>query len=178
VTEAARTAAGRSVTAAVVSMTALVTGASLVFPGVLLFLQRSPAAVAGEAWRFVTPLFVERGGWGEIGFNLVSLAIVGILVERVCGRGRWVIVYLVGGITGEAVGLVWRPIGAGSSVAVCGLLGAWALWAMMRRRSWLRVAAALLVMVAGVALVGMHNLHGPPVLAGACAAAIVARGMQ
>jgi hypothetical protein len=57
----------------VVSGTALITLASLVYPGILLALQRSPAALGGQVWRFLTPLFVERGGWKEIAFNLVAL---------------------------------------------------------------------------------------------------------
>jgi rhomboid protease GluP len=142
-------------------------------------LQWSPAALgAGQAWRFITPLFVERGGWKEIAFNLVSLIAVGILAERLWGKRRWVIFYLTSGVTGEAFGLAWRPIGAGSSVAVCGLLGACALWALARRRSWLAVLAGMLTIVMGVVLTIMHNLHGPSLLVGAVAGGLATRGPE
>ena len=165
-------------TVTVVSGTALITGASLVYPGILLALQRSPAALGGQVWRFITPLFVERGGWMEIAFNLVSLLAVGALAERLWGRRRWVIFYLTGGVTGEAFGLAWRPIGAGSSVAACGLLGACALWALARRTSWLAVLAGLLTIVMGVVLTVMRNLHGPPLLVSALAAGLAIRGPE
>ena len=165
-----------TLTIAVVSGTALITGASLLYPGILLALQRSPAALgAGQVWRFITPLFVERGGWKEIAFNLVSLIAVGVLAERLWGKRRWVIFYLTGGVTGQACGLAWRPIGAGSSVAVCGLLGACAFWALPRRTSWLAVLAGMLTIVMGVVLTVMHNLHGPPLLVGALAAGLATR---
>jgi len=167
-----------SLTIAVVSATALITGASLLYPGILLALQRSPAALgAAQVWRFITPLFVERGGWKEIAFNLVSLLAVGVLAERLWGKRRWVIFYLTGGVTGQACGLAWRPIGAGSSVAMCGLLGACAVWALPRRASWLAVLAGLAI-VMGVVLTIMHNLHGPPLLAGALAAGLATRSPE
>ena len=168
-----------TLTIAAVSGTALITGASLLYPGILLALQRDPAAIgAGQVWRFITPLFVERGGWKEIAFNLASMLAVGILAERLWGSRRWVIFYLTGGVTGEAFGLAWRPIGAGSSVAVCGLLGACAIWALPRRTSWLAVLAGMLTIVTGVVLSVMHNLHGPPVLVGALAAGLATRGPE
>ena len=62
------------VTAAVLVGTSLLTAASIAYPAILATLGRSRAAISGEAWRFVTPLFVERGGWAEVAFNLGSLA--------------------------------------------------------------------------------------------------------
>ena len=58
-------------TIAVVSRTALIPGASLLYPGILLALQRSPAALerAGVALHYT----VVRGrGLEEIAFNLVA----------------------------------------------------------------------------------------------------------
>jgi rhomboid protease GluP len=173
-------AVGRgALTIAVVSVTSLITCASLLYPGILLALQRSPAALgAGQVWRLITPLFVERGGWKEIAFNLASVIAVGIPAERLWGARRWVIFYLSGGVMGETCGLAWRPIGAGSSVAVCGLLGACALWALSRRTSWLAVMAGMLTIVTGVVLTFMHDLHGPSLLVGALVAGVATRKGQ
>jgi rhomboid protease GluP len=162
---------GRRATVAVCTLTAILTGASLPYPSVLLALERRPQALAGQWWRLVTPVFVERGGWAEITFNLVSLAVVGVLTERVYGSGRWVLFYLAGGLTGEAIGLAWRPIGAGSSVGVCGLLGAWAAWAL--RQSGAYAAVGLAVFAGALILAVRHNLHGPPVLVCAVLAALL-----
>jgi rhomboid protease GluP len=162
---------GRRATVAVCTGTAILTGASIAYPSVLLALERSPQALAGQWWRLVTPVFVERGGWVEIAFNLVSLGVVGVLAERVYGSGRWVLFYVAGGLTGEAIGLAWRPIGAGSSVGVCGLLGAWAVWAV--RQSGAYVAAGLAVFAGALILAVRHNLHGPPVIVGAVLAGLL-----
>jgi hypothetical protein len=55
-----------------------------------------------------------------------------------------------------------------SSVAVCGLLGALASWLLYRATSArARIAAAALMLV-GIGLTAMQNLHGPPLLACAC----------
>src|SRR5262245_45199854 len=98
-------------TTIVFGTTAVVTAATLAAPGILLALQRQPTALKGEWWRFVTPLLLERGGWIEISFNLVTLALVGILAERTFGRGLWLVSYLVGGVVGQIAGLAWKPIG-------------------------------------------------------------------
>jgi hypothetical protein len=51
----------------------------------------------------------------------------------------------------------------GSFVAVCGLLGALASWLLYRATSARIVAAGLLLV--GIGLTALHNLHGPPLLA-------------
>jgi hypothetical protein len=56
----------------------------------------------------------------------------------------------------------------GSSVAVCGLLGALASWVLYGATSArARVVAAPLLLV-GIGLTVRQNLHGPPLLACAC----------
>jgi rhomboid protease GluP len=166
----ARASASRSLRApaatCVFVVTASLTAASLARPGLLLALRRSPAILEGELWRLVTALFVERGGSLEITVNLVTLALFGPLTERAWGSRRWLLLYLSSGITGELAGLAWRPIGAGSSVAFCGLLGASATWLFRHRARWPLFSLALLVVVAGAALTGLRNLHGPPILVG------------
>jgi membrane associated rhomboid family serine protease len=157
-------------TTTVFVLTSAVTAVSLFVPSVLPALMRTPAALAGEGWRIVTPLFVERGGAGEITLNLLTLAVVGTLVERVWGSRAWVVFYAFGGIVGEIAGLAWKPIGAGSSVAILGLLGGAATWLLRYRPSRLFVALGVLLLVAGAVLTFVRNLHGPPLLAEALAA--------
>ncbi len=151
-------------------LTSAITVASLFAPSVLPALMRTPAALTGEGWRIVTPLFVERGGAGEITLNLAALAVVGTLVERAWGSRAWLVFYVFGGIVGEIAGLAWKPLGAGSSVAVLGLLGGTATWLLRGRPSRLLVALGAVLLVAGVVLTFLRNLHGPPLLAEALAA--------
>jgi rhomboid protease GluP len=76
---------------------------------------------------------------------------------------------------GEVAGLAWHPSGAGSSVAVCGLLGALAI-VLWRRVQTLgaRVGASILIAM-GAALTLSADLHGPPILAGAIVALVLHR---
>jgi len=157
-------------TTTVFVVTSALTAVSLFVPSVLPALMRTPAALTGEGWRVVTPLFVERGGAGEITLNLVTLAVVGTLVERVWGSRAWLVFYLFGGIIGEIAGLAWKPTGAGSSVALLGLLGGSATWLLRYRPSRLFVVLGALLLVAGAVLTFLRNLHGPPLLAEALAA--------
>jgi rhomboid protease GluP len=159
-------------TTTMAAATTLFTGTAVAFPGILLALQRQPSALHGEWWRLVTAFLLERGGWVEIGFNLVSLLLVGILAERAFDRRRWLVFYLVGGIVGQLAGLAWKPFGAGTSVALCGLLGAWALHALRTRRVGVCLVIGVLIIGLGIVLTARHNLHGPPILAGACVAAL------
>jgi rhomboid protease GluP len=157
-------------TTSVFVLTGAVTLVSLFVPSVLPALMRTPAALAGESWRIVTPIFVERGGAAEIALNLVTLALLGTLVERVWGSRAWLVFYLFGGIVGEIAGLAWKPSGAGSSVALMGLLGGSATWLLRYRPSRALGALGALLLVAGAALTFLRNLHGPPLLAEALAA--------
>jgi rhomboid protease GluP len=160
-------------TAAVFVVTSALTALSLVHPGVLLALMRSPRVLQGEVWRLLTAIFVERGGWPEITLNLVTLAVIGTVTERLWGSRRWLVFYVGGGLSGELAGLAWRPVGAGSSVALLGLLGACAI-AVVRRRGLWRLFP-LLVVATGIGLTAGRNLHGPPLLVGAALASLCAR---
>ncbi len=88
------------------------------FPALLTTLQRDyERFLNGDWWRLISPLFVQDGGIIGTIFNLISLALVGSVAERIWS-GRWMLlVFLVGGIFGEIVGFAWQPIGAGNSVA-------------------------------------------------------------
>jgi membrane associated rhomboid family serine protease len=154
-----------AITVIVLSIAVPLTGLNFRFPVILEALRRSPAAVSsGEWWRLITPVFIDRGGGLEIAFNLLSLGIVGVIAERILGSRRWLLFYLLGGVVGEGVGLVWKPMGAGSSVAVFGLVGALAAWLLMRKESWqARLGGASLILWALI-LTAFRNLHGPPLL--------------
>jgi rhomboid protease GluP len=162
-------------TVSVFSTTALLTGLQLVFPALLDALARTPAALSGDWWRFLTPILINRGGAREIAFNLVSLAIVGVLAERCWGPRRWLVFYLVGGLVGQCAGLAWKPYGAGCSVAVCGLLGGLAAWLLLRVRTWQARMGCAVIVVGALALVVVRDLHGPPLLAGAALGAVLLR---
>jgi membrane associated rhomboid family serine protease len=121
-------------TVAVATLTAGVSILGLAVHPVELALRRDgPAISSGEIWRLLSSLLVQDGGAIGTIFNLAGLVVIGIAAERRLGRPRWMLAYLVGGLTGELVGWAgWQPIGAGNSVAVCGLAGALAIASWQR----------------------------------------------
>ena len=161
-------------TGVVLLITPIVTGLQWIVPELPQLMQRSPAVLTtGECWRLITPIFINRTDSAELVLNLVTLLAVGALAERCWGSRRWLLFYFVGGLIGESAGLAWRPTGMGSSVAVCGLLGPLASWLLYRATfARARIAAATLLLV-GIGLTALQNLHGPPLLACACIGAVM-----
>lgn len=118
-------------TGAVVIVTAVTSVVGLAQPAFLAAIERTPAGVHGEPWRWATSLLGQDGGlFGTVG-NLAFLVALGVAAEQVVGRWTWLGLYLAGGLVGQAAGYLWLPVGAGNSVAVCGLAGALA-WLVVR----------------------------------------------
>ena len=85
-----------------------------------------PALVAqGEAWRLLFSMFLHSG-IVHLGLNMLSLYFLGAFVEQAFGRGRFLALYLLSGISG---GLAYLYFGGfnvpavGASGAIFGLLG-------------------------------------------------------
>ena len=64
-------------------------------------LVQSPA----DLYRFVTPMFLHMDLM-HLGFNMVALYSVGEVLERTLGRGNYLVLYFIAGITGNAVSYV------------------------------------------------------------------------
>ena len=109
----------------------------------------------------------------QIATNLFGLAVLGAIAERQWGPRWWFVFYLGGGVVGEIAGLAWRPVGAGSSVAVCGLLGS-ASVSLLRVGTNPARMGAVFILAGGLLLIVLNDLHGPPILAGASLAACAA----
>jgi len=85
-----------------------------------------PALVAqGEAWRLLSSMFLHSGAV-HLGLNMISLYFLGSFVEEAFGRGRFLALYLLSGVSG---GLAYLYFGGfdtpavGASGAIFGLLG-------------------------------------------------------
>jgi membrane associated rhomboid family serine protease len=116
-------------------ITSIITGLQFIYPEVLSALRRHPGALStGEWWYLITPLFVHSDGWPQFLFNMASLAFFGITVEPLFGSSRFLVLYFVSGLTGQAAGYAWSPEGAGNSVAVCGLIGSLLVLLLIRNR--------------------------------------------
>ena len=146
------------------------------FPAVLHALERDPNGMAaGQWWRLVTAQFVQSSGLVQAVINLPALALVGAVAETVLGRGRWLPVYLGSGIAANAVSAAgWSPTGAGTSVFICGLVGALATSYLITGTGWsMPRLLAPLVPLAGVVLCVLANNHGVGLLAGCVLGAVL-----
>ena len=115
------------VTASVFGVTAAGAVAQALVPGLLGMLERAPAGLHGEWWRLVSALIVQDGGAVGALSNLIFLALIGTAAEQVLSRTRWLVQYLGTGVIAELVGYAWQPVGAGNSIAICGVTAALAL---------------------------------------------------
>lgn len=151
-------------------ITGTLTGLQFIFPQLLISLRRTPNEISNhEYWRLLTSLFVHTGAWTQIAFNFTAIAIVGTIVERIFGTGRWLVLYFTAGLTGQLAGVFWKPVGAGASVAGAGLLGALAIWMTLHPLWRMRIGGAVIICGA-CTLVYFHDIHGPPLLTGSAIA--------
>ena len=99
----------------------------------------APLVQAGELFRLFTPMFLHMDLM-HLAFNMVALYSVGEVLERVLGRGNFLLLYFVGGITGNAVSYAadvllggGPTVSAGASTSVFGLFVAVALLGVLHK---------------------------------------------
>ncbi len=91
---------------------------------VLFGAKYNPLIVAGEYWRLLTAAFLHVGIL-HLAFNTYALLTFGLEVERRFGAKRFMLLYLLAGIMGNALSFVGlRAPSAGASGAIFGLVGA------------------------------------------------------
>lgn len=85
-----------------------------------------PALVAeGQAWRLLSSVFLHSG-FLHLGLNMLSLYFLGSFVEVAFGRGRFLALYLLSGLSGSIAYLYFGDFNGpavGASGAIFGLLG-------------------------------------------------------
>lgn len=132
-------------------------------PDVLLALgaKDAPRIWLGEYWRLLTPIFYHIG-YIHIFFNLLALYFLGPIIERLMGKWRLLLIYVVSGLFGVLAGMITLPfaISAGASGATFGLLGAWALSLIRRPKAALTgLNRTFFLVYAAVFLIGALNAN-------------------
>lgn len=86
---------------------------------------RRSEVLNGEWWRLLTNMFVHSGLL-HILYNGIALVLVGVFVEPIFGRKRYLIIYFVSGICGSLASIWWyeNTVSVGASGAIFGLFGA------------------------------------------------------
>ena len=84
----------------------------------------SPYFRRGEYWRLVMPMFLHVG-WLHLLGNSYALFILGPILERVYGYGRYTLLYVASGMGSSALSMsLSRNVAAGASGAIFGIAGA------------------------------------------------------
>jgi membrane associated rhomboid family serine protease/tetratricopeptide (TPR) repeat protein len=91
-----------------------------------------PLFRSGQYWRLVMPIFLHIG-WVHILLNMYGLYILGPMLERVYGYGRFSVLYLGAGIASSFLSMtVGKDISAGASGAIFGIAGAMLVTGFLR----------------------------------------------
>ncbi len=84
----------------------------------------NPLIVQGQWWRLFNPMFIHIG-LEHIVLNMVTLYFIGLEIESLFGKWRFVALYLISGLGGNIASFVFSAgISAGASTSIFGLFGA------------------------------------------------------
>lgn len=174
--------------AAIIAVTALVTGLAFADPELLALLRRdTESLLAGQVWRAVTPLFVQPDGLVQVILNGTLMLTLVPLAERLYGGRGLLAVYFGSGLAVQIASAWWDPAGGGSSPAIFGVIGA--LLAYVVRQGLGRPASSVrlpdiqmpFVIIAGLGLLAgpvlalFRDGHGPGMIAGALLSLLLLR---
>ncbi len=91
---------------------------------VLFGAKYNPYILDGEWWRFITPVFLHIG-FLHLLLNTYALYYLGVMVEKLYGSRRFIVIYLFAGFTGVLGSFIFSDaISAGASGAIFGCFGA------------------------------------------------------
>ena len=102
----------------------------------------TPKIAEGEYWRFLTAMFLHAGIRHLVN-NMLTLVVVGRMLEEVVGSIAFAVIYMAGGLVGNAAEYLLSVrrgedvLAVGASGAVFAVVGAF-LWVMIRNRKRLR----------------------------------------
>lgn len=118
----------------------------------------------GEYWRLVMPIFLH-GGWLHILGNSYCLYILGPILERVYGYGRYLTIYVAAGMGGALLSMeVSRNVSVGASGAIFGIAGAMLVTGYVHRdaipRRWGRAFGLGIVPFIVLNLALGFSMHG------------------
>jgi rhomboid protease GluP len=132
-----------------------------------------PVIGAHRFWTLISASFLH-GGIMHIGFNMMALYQLGPFVLREFGFHRFINLYIITGICGFAVSVLFGvPFTIGASASICGLIGAIIYYGKSRGDSY---GAAIYkeamgwiagLVIFGLVLSGINNwAHGGGILSG------------
>ncbi len=111
--------------------------------------------IQGQFWRLITPVFLH-GSILHLGFNMYALFILGPMLERHYGHGRFLALYLLAGFAGNVVSFLFSPVPSlGASTAIFGLLGAQGVLFYQNRELFGHIARSALINIIVIAAINL-----------------------
>lgn len=90
-----------------------------------------------EVWRIATAMFLHAG-FIHLTYNMVTLFIMGMMVEPIFGSVRYTVIYLASGVGAALLSMAFldpSTVHVGASGAIFGVMGAmWAVWIRDRKK--------------------------------------------
>lgn len=107
----------------------------------------NPYILEGEWWRLVTSMFLHIGPI-HLFMNMFALYYLGLLVERIYGSERFLIIYSLAGIGGSLASFAFSfYISAGASGAIFGLFGALLFFGTIHREIFAQTMGRGIMMI-------------------------------
>jgi len=112
--------------------------------------------VQGQYWRFITPVFLHANLL-HVGLNMLNFVVLGVVLERIMGHARLLLVYILTGVASIIASFAFSPqdVSIGASGAIFGLVGAYSIFVLMHRRAFRRGGIPSLIWIALVIAVNL-----------------------
>jgi len=106
----------------------------------------------GQYWRLITAMFLHIDIL-HLFFNSYALVIYGPVVEKLFGKIKYLLVYLLSGLVGSILSYAFSPNpAAGASGAIFGLMGSLLYFRKRKRRLFQRIFGPGLLLIIGINL--------------------------
>ncbi|MDD2504265.1 MAG: rhomboid family intramembrane serine protease [Clostridia bacterium] len=103
----------------------------------------------GQYWRLLTAMFLHIGIL-HLFFNSYALYIYGPIVESLFGKMKFIVVYLISGLTGSLLSYIFSSsISAGASGAIFGLMGSLLYFGRRNKDIFRRIFGPRLLIIIG-----------------------------
>ncbi len=99
----------------------------------------TPMVLEGQYWRLFSSIFLHFG-FEHLAYNMFSLIFLGDILESIVGPVRYLVIYLIGGLGGNALSLFMSvegnvtKVSAGASGAIFAVAGAFFYIAIRNRK--------------------------------------------
>lgn len=107
----------------------------------------NPAIIDGEWWRIISSMFLHIGIF-HLFMNMLALYYLGVVVEKIYGSARFLMIYFLAGIGGGLTSFAFNiHVSAGASGALFGLFGALLFFGTMYKRLFSQTMGKSLIVI-------------------------------